>query len=438
MIPLAFDTDRALADVHWLVEELGPRVHNTGAEVEAVDGIMKRLRDAGWEPKRLQGSPVACRGSGGMLFLAHIDSVPGSPGAVDNAAGVAILLELARSSEASDVCLGFPIGEEYGLIGSRAMAKHWTDAPLDLVVSLDLIASGTPTAVDLNADWGFPEMEWLSTTNAVDVPYLYRLAGRAFPQWRSDHAPFARSGVLAFQIKTRGDDLVFPRYHQHSDTSADAEGMQATASALEAMAKNGPPPRGEADPAFLAFGAAVPGSLVWGTWILGLLSGLPGLPRAGECLRDLVRLSVMTTAAAIVMWAFLFIGFPSSEAELTAHQIMGHPATGWWHAAPWAVAAGWLVWLAMWRALPSQGHPAFVAAAFSVGAVFIDPLVALPFSLAALGVRIHPLLGLMPALLFVRPDPLREFAFYGLLEPWTWPLLLLLTWPALGAIRGRS
>ena len=151
------------------------------------------------------------------------------------------------------------------------------------------------------------------------------------------------------------------------------------------------------------------------------------------------RLTVsMTAAAAIVMWALLFVGFPSSEAELTAHKIMGHPATGWWNAAPWAVAAGWLTWMALWRVLPTHGHPAFVAAAFSVGAVLIDPLIALPFSLAALGVRIHPLLGLLPALLFVRPDPLREFAFYGLLAPWTWPLLLLLTWPALGAIRSRS
>lgn len=438
MIPPAFDTDRALADVHWLVEELGPRVHNTEAEVEAVAGILKRLRAAGWNARLLEGSPLACRGSGGTLFLAHVDSVPGSPGAVDNAAGVAILLELARSSEASNVCLGFPIGEEYGLIGSHAMANHWSDAPLNLVVSLDLIASGMPTAVDLSADWGFSEMEWLAATNAVDAPFLYRLAGRAFPQWRSDHAPFARSGVLAFQIKTRGEGLVFPRYHQTSDTAADAQGIQSTASALEAMAKSGPPPRGDTDPAFMAFGAVVPGSLVWGTWALGLLSGIPGLPRAGECLRDLVKLSVMTAAAAVVMWALLFIGFPSSEAEITAHKIMEHPATGWWHAAPWAVAAGWVTWMALWRALPTHGHPAFVAAAFSVGAVLIDPLIALPFSLAALGVRLHPLLGLLPALLFIRPDPLREFAFYGLLAPWTWPLLLLLTWPALGAIRSRS
>src|SRR5207245_5222725 len=35
-------------------------------------------------------------GAGGIVVGAHYDSVPGSPGADDNASGVAVLIELAR------------------------------------------------------------------------------------------------------------------------------------------------------------------------------------------------------------------------------------------------------------------------------------------------------------------------------------------------------
>jgi hypothetical protein len=440
VLPPAFDSDRALADVHWLVEDVGPRKFQSAEEGAAVAGVLARLETAGWQPKMLAGSPIACRGTGSTLFLAHVDSVPMSPGAVDNAAGVAILLELARSSEASNLCLGFPIGEEVGLVGSEGMSKGWASAglgPLNLVVSLDLIGEGTPTAVDLSRAWGSEELRWLGEHTTLDVPYLYRAFGRALPQWRSDHAHFAVSGVLSFQIMTRGKDVVFTRYHQQTDSTVDPAAMVATASALEGMAKAKPPSRGDPDPALPLLGVLIPGSVVWSTIGLGLLSAAQGLPRARDSVADLARLACMVAVAAVAMTALTHIGFPSHEAEMTAAATMGQSATGWWAAAPWAVGLAWIAWLGVWRVLPGSGHPAFIAGVFTLGALMLDPIIALPFAVAALLVRIHPLFGLLPAIILIRPEPLRELAFHGLLAPWMWPVLFVLSWPAIGRIRRR-
>ena len=435
MLPPSFDTDRALSDVHWLVQELGPRVHETTEERVAVKGIMQRLQEAGWNVELRHGSPVACRGDATTLFLAHIDSVHQSPGAVDNAAAVAILLELARSSQARDLCLGFPIGEEAGLIGSRSMAADWQGPPLQLVVSLDLIGTGTPTGIDLNESWGTSELTWLTSNSDIDIPILHRIFGRALPQWRSDHGPFAANGLLAFQIKTRGESPVFPRYHQRDDTAVHPPSIELTAAALENLARAGPPTRGAPDPALPIMGWVLPGTAVWSIIGLGFVSGIPGITRLRNTLSDAFRLVPMVLLASVLMWVFISIGFPVAEAERTAANVVGHSATGWWNAAPWALAAAWVGWLLIWRLLPGQGHPAFVAAGMSIPALMIDPLAALPFSAAALLVRVHPLMGLLPAALFLRPDTLRELSFWGLISPWMWPLFFVFTWIALGTIR---
>ena len=434
MIPIAFDTDRALLDVHWLVREIGPRVHKSPQEADAVRGVIERLSEAGWTVRMRHGSPVACRGNSSILYLAHVDSVAGSPGAVDNAAGVAVLLELARNTSARDLCLGFPVGEEAGLRGSRALASGW-DEPLQLVVSLDLIGTGSPTAIDLNRSWGSTELRWLKRHTAIEVPILHRIVGRALPQWRSDHGPFAATGTLAFQIMTRGPDAVFTRYHQATDDTVDPQAMLATATALDALAMNGPPPRGTPDPALAVGSWVIPGSVVWGAFGLGLLSGIPGLARPRALLPDAIRLLAMTGAAAIGMLLPLHIGFPVSEAEQTVYDVVGLEPTGWWNAAPWSVALAWAAWLFFWRALPGTGHPALPAAVLSMIALAIDPLVALPFSLAAVLVRVHPLFGAFPAVLLVRPEPLREFAFWGIMPPTAWPILFLAACAAVGRIR---
>jgi len=82
-----------------------------------------------------------------LLLVAHYDSVPTGPGANDDGAGVATLLETARALGASgkpltnDVIFLFTDGEETGLLGARAfVAEHpWAR---DVEVALNFEARG--------------------------------------------------------------------------------------------------------------------------------------------------------------------------------------------------------------------------------------------------------------------------------------------------------
>ena len=63
-----------------------------------------------------------------IALAAHYDSVPAGPGAADDGAGVAAMLEIARALRASDplprsVILIFTDGEEMGLLGARWLVK---------------------------------------------------------------------------------------------------------------------------------------------------------------------------------------------------------------------------------------------------------------------------------------------------------------------------
>lgn len=88
-----------------------------GARVENLIGVLK-----GTDP----ALPA-------VVLMAHSDSVPGSPGAADDAAGVASALEVVRALKAAgthrrDVAVLITDGEEAGLLGARAF--FGSDDPL--------------------------------------------------------------------------------------------------------------------------------------------------------------------------------------------------------------------------------------------------------------------------------------------------------------------
>ncbi len=80
-----------------------------------------------------------------LIVGAHYDTVPGTPGADDNASGLAVLLELARYCAAQPLrrpvwFVAFDL-EEYGLLGSRAYAESLrTDGQaVHLMLSLEML-----------------------------------------------------------------------------------------------------------------------------------------------------------------------------------------------------------------------------------------------------------------------------------------------------------
>lgn len=182
-----------------------------------------------------------------ILIGAHFDAVPGSPGADDNATGVAVLLELARSLAAQPGryplrLVAFDL-EEWNLAGSRhyAAVLKQQRQPLRLMISLEMLgycdrAPGSqrypaplerfyPNRGDfigLIGNWRtIPDLMLLSTqlrqAGAAAEWLIAGQKGQILPATRrSDHAPFWDQGYRALMI-TDTADLRNPHYHRPSD-----------------------------------------------------------------------------------------------------------------------------------------------------------------------------------------------------------------------------
>jgi len=140
---------RIRKDTEYLCNEIGIRVTGTPKEIESADWIVDSLQTAGFsEGKNLLRIPfdgakdltsenviaVCNPGYPGPLIcvVAHYDSVSTSPGARDNAASVAALLEIARylgkenPSYPCEIRMVFLGSEENGYHGSAAYVESLT------------------------------------------------------------------------------------------------------------------------------------------------------------------------------------------------------------------------------------------------------------------------------------------------------------------------
>lgn len=183
-----------------------------------------------------------------LVVGAHYDTVPGSPGADDNATGVAVLLELARLWHQTPGrrplwLVAFDL-EEYGLVGSQAYvdALRSQNQAVRLMLSLEMLGyrDSTPGSQRYPAGLGriYPTTgDFIALIgNWQCIPTLMRLkaafantdtacewlpmvaAGRPLPAVRrSDHAPFWDAGYDAVLV-TDTADLRNPHYHQPTDT----------------------------------------------------------------------------------------------------------------------------------------------------------------------------------------------------------------------------
>ena len=157
-----FSARRALVHVEALA--VAPRPVGSAAHERARDYVVAALQRLGLAPELQRttwagahyGVPfpvvdvqnVVARLPGrdstrALALVAHYDSVPQAPGAADDGAGVAALLETARALGAgppprNDVLFVFTDAEEPGLVGAEAfVAEHPAAAELGLVVNLE-------------------------------------------------------------------------------------------------------------------------------------------------------------------------------------------------------------------------------------------------------------------------------------------------------------
>ena len=239
--------------------------------------ITKELKKWGWKPK-LENFPQGVNifaerkgtqeATGAILIAAHYDTVFKSPGADDNASGVAVTLEIARLlgkvRTPRTLQLAFFDKEEDGLLGSLAFTaqpKHMEN--LQGVIVMDMVGYGCYTSgcqkypknlpITPPSDKGdfiavigdtehlpllnsFHEREQIASksrnststkSTSLNQPSILKLPiplkGILTPDvLRSDHAPFWYQGVGALLV-TDTANLRTPHYHQPSDTPANID-----------------------------------------------------------------------------------------------------------------------------------------------------------------------------------------------------------------------
>ena len=182
-----------------------------------------------------------------IVIGAHYDTVPGSPGADDNATGVAVLLELARDIASGP--LKYPVQlvafdmEEYGCLGSSHHAAKYKQQQksIRLMISLEMLGycNHNPNSQSYPAGlkYFYPNSgNFIALIGTLrTVPDLIKLSGKIRKsgqpcEWlpvpnrglivpdtrRSDHVPFWDNGYPAIMV-TDTANMRNPHYHQASD-----------------------------------------------------------------------------------------------------------------------------------------------------------------------------------------------------------------------------
>lgn len=173
-----FSADRAYDHAKYLVQKVGPRPAGSKAELKAAQYISYVLNQSSWKVREQPFSKVVVREASilqkeqqvelinsqniiaelpgsrpdTVVIGAHYDSANfNAPGAVDNASGVGVLLELARvlSTQPHDETYQFVFfgAEEYGLVGSQFYAAQSDLSAVRYMLNVDMV--GTPLEIDV-------------------------------------------------------------------------------------------------------------------------------------------------------------------------------------------------------------------------------------------------------------------------------------------------
>jgi aminopeptidase YwaD len=153
-----------------------------------------------------------------LILGAHFDSVPGSPGANDNASGTAAILEMARRLEPETLKQIWFVSfdaEEDGLIGSNAFVQNLPTSTLDglqAMLNFDMIAVNNSLSVG-----GSSQLIDLVRSINPNIGQFNDFAG-------SDHASFLAEGVPAVFF-WRGFE---PNYHLPTDSQVNPQLLEET------------------------------------------------------------------------------------------------------------------------------------------------------------------------------------------------------------------
>ncbi len=261
-LPAMFDGDRAM---QYLVEQvdLGPRYPGSPGHAAVREYMADTLTELGWEVERqtfeykgLEGMNIIARANidkGEIaLFGAHydtravsdhsiVDRLTPTPGAVDGASGVAVLLEMARTLDLAkidkEIWLAFFDFEDNGsegiagwdwIVGSTYMAENLTEEPATMIL-VDMIGDADQQLFyENNSDVALREEIWAL---AAELGFSEQFIAQPKYTIIDDHIPFLRRGIPSIDII----DFDYVYWHKTEDTpdKASAESLYRVGRTLQ-------------------------------------------------------------------------------------------------------------------------------------------------------------------------------------------------------------
>lgn len=216
--PLVDEARFGVPSAYMSIEE-GVRLAKHVGKAVSVSIVSQVLPSSGVQPYGCRAGTTGRR----IVVSAHVDTKPETPGAIDNAAGVAVLLavaDLLRDATPQHSVEFVPFnGEDHTLApGELAWLSANTDLS-DVALNINIDAAGLRGAPSAYSLYGLDaEMTALVSLLAADHPDVAE--GPAWPA--SDHMIFAMRGVPAIAITSTDFEAASGEY---SHTPKDVPGI---------------------------------------------------------------------------------------------------------------------------------------------------------------------------------------------------------------------
>jgi hypothetical protein len=300
----AFSAQRAMADIRRIARAPHPtgsaenahvrdylvrRFEDMGLEVSIQRTEVLRAREPGWATGANVENIVATlpgedRDAPVILLMSHYDSAAGSPGAADDAAGVASSLEAVRAILADDrprprdLVVLITDAEEQGLLGAQAFFEdHPLRERIGAIVNLETRgAAGRAfmfqTGPSNGAMMGLYARKVSTPSTTSLAAFLYSILPND-----TDFTHAVEAGMAGFNIAFIGEP-----FHYHSVTSTPAtldqaslqhmggQALDLTRALVEAESLPAPAPDAVFSDVFGLFTLAYP---AWGGWLILVAAG---------------------------------------------------------------------------------------------------------------------------------------------------------------------
>lgn len=256
-----FSSARAMRDVREIAQRPHPVASPDNDRVR--EYLLARLRELGANPQvqtavaarhnrtgpdvwatvhNVVGRIPGSASTGVVMMVAHYDSVPSGPGAGDDAASVAAILETLRALKAgaplrNDLIVLFTDGEELGMVGAQAFIENYLElGDLKAVLNFDLRGDAGPSILFQTSQ----RNSWLISqfAAAVESPRASSLAASVYRRLPNDTdlSVFLEVGFPGMNFAATGG---YVRYHTELDNAdlLDQRTLQHQGSYALAMAE---------------------------------------------------------------------------------------------------------------------------------------------------------------------------------------------------------